>query len=143
MTAHDPHPFHQSKISLASPGPSTHALAMTARCEAASFGVNPLAHDLDPDRAFNDVELLDPDPYPAHSRMPEHDLGHVLGDGLDEIDMPAPGHQANGVEDHIVGEDRAHVVGAGRGARHQSLDIEHDALRAPMLALVGAEVRGS
>jgi len=29
MTAHDPHPSHQSKISLASPGPSTHSLAMT------------------------------------------------------------------------------------------------------------------
>src|SRR5271156_5161441 len=101
------------------------------------------AHNLDPDAAFDDVELLDPDAHPADARILEDDLGHVPGDGLDEIDMAPAGYEPDCVQDDIVGEDGAHVVGADRRALNRRLDIEHDPLRAPMLALVGAEVGGS
>src|SRR5580658_3267231 len=118
-------------------------VVMTSRFEPALFVVDPIPGDLDADAAFDNVELLDPDAHPAHPWMLENDLGDVLDDRLDEIDMAPPRHQADRVQDDIVGEDGMHVVGARRGALNRSLDIEHDALWRTMFALVCAEVGGS
>src|SRR6185437_2075566 len=61
---------------------------------------------------------------------------------LDEIDMAAPDHETDGVENQVVGKDRAHVVRVRAAAPHQRLDIEDDALADGALEIISADLSG-
>ena len=74
----------------------------------------------------------------------KQDRSDLFGERLDKIDMAAADHdQADGVENDVVGENRAHVVGMRAGAPHQSLDIEDDALTDGALEIIGADRGGN
>ena len=57
--------------------------------------------------------------------------------------MAAPHDQPDGVENDVVGENRAHIVGMRAGATHQRLDIEDDALTDGTLEIIGADRGGN
>ena len=69
------------------------------------------AHDLDADGARLLVELLDPDPNARRARMRQAMLRHLLGNGLDQMDMAAREDGLDAVDDGVV------VEGAGRCRR--------------------------
>src|SRR5262249_42775446 len=100
-----------------------------------------LATDFDPDRALDDVEFADADPNAAHPRMLQKDRGNLFGERLDEIDVAAADHEADGVENDVVGENRPHVVRVGSGAAHHGVDVEDDALTDGALEIIGADRR--
>src|SRR4029077_9179531 len=102
-----------------------------------------LATDFDPDRALDHVEFADVDANAAHPCMPQKDRGDLLGERLDKIDMAAPDHEADGVENDVVGENRPHVVRVRSGAAHHSLDVEDDALTDRTLEIIGADGSGN
>ena len=54
--------------------------------------------------------------------------------------MAAPRHEPDRVEDHVVGKNRAHVVGMRVDPPHRRVDIETDALLAAALVRIGADV---
>ena len=74
--------------------------------------------------------------------MLQHDRGDRLGDGLDEVDMAAAEDDPDGVEDDVVGDDGAQVVGVGGGAGDGGVDVEQQTLACPALVRVGADLRG-
>src|ERR1700677_77719 len=99
--------------------------------------------DFDPDSALDHVELADVDPNAAHPRMLQEDRSDLFRERLDKIDMAAPHDQANGVENDVVGENRAHSIGVRAGATHESLDVEDDPLTDGTLEIIGADRGGN
>ena len=74
--------------------------------------------------------------------MLQQDRGDLFRERLDKIDMAAADDKTDRVENHVVGKDRAHVVGMRAGAPHQSLDVEDDALTDGALEIIGADRGG-
>ena len=98
-----------------------------------------LAADPHADGARRDIELLDLHGDGVHALMPQHALGEALGDRLDQLDMAAGEDHFDRVHDHVIGEDRAHVVGAV-DAGHVRFDVEAHALRMAVFVSVGADL---
>lgn len=71
----------------------------------------------------------------------KHDRRDLLGERLDKFNMTAPDHEPNRVDDDVIGEDCPHIVGVTAHAAHFRLDVKHDALRRPMLEIIGADPR--
>ncbi len=55
--------------------------------------------------------------------------------------MAAAYDKSNGVEDDVIGEDRAHIFRVRAGSPHQSFDLEGDALLYMPLEIIGADLR--
>src|SRR5690348_1089992 len=76
----------------------------------------PLPADLDADLALDHIELADVDADAAHARVLQENRGDLFGEGLDKIDMAAPDHEPDRVENQVIGEDRPHVSAMRAGA---------------------------
>ena len=72
--------------------------------------------------------------------MLEDHGGDILGDGLDEVDVAASDDEPDRIQDHVVGENRAHVVGVSDSARDRGLDIEENALLGAPLVRISADL---
>ena len=99
-----------------------------------------IAPDLDADGAVDHVDLADADAQASHARVFQHRVRDLLRKGLHELHVAAPDGEPDRVQNDVVGEDRAHVVGVTRGAAHRDLDVEHDPLRRDALEIVGADM---
>src|SRR5579883_209935 len=107
--------------------------------QLADFAGLAFALDLDPDAAFDHVELFGAHGDRLNSRMGEKRIGNALGERLDEIDMATAQDQLDRIDDQIIGEDVAHIFGLMGGATDIDVDIEAHALRAVALMVIGAD----
>ena len=76
-----------------------------------------VARDFDADAARAGVELFDPHRDVRGARMRQHGGGDLLGQRLDQRDVPARRDHADRIRDHVVGEHVAHVGSARRPGR--------------------------
>ena len=98
-----------------------------------------LTTDFNPDRAVNHIELPNIDSNAVYPRVLQQDRGDLFRERLNKIDMAAPDDEADRVQDHVVGENRTHIVRVRAGAAHQSLNIEDDALTEGAFEIVSAD----
>src|SRR5262249_21396125 len=98
-----------------------------------------LAHDLDADRAGADIELLDPDRRADHPGLRQDDRGDPLRQRLYQRDVLLRDDHADAVEDHVVGEHVADILGHLRRTQDGDVDVEADLLNLLALVLVGPD----
>ncbi len=98
------------------------------------------AHHFDPDRALDNVQLARNDLHFPRAFVAQHDGGHRLGECLNELMMALRSNDPDRVENHVVGENRAHIREVAAGAPNQRLDVERNALAPAPLEIIGANV---
>ena len=101
----------------------------------------PAAHDLDPERARDAVELLEPHEHPHRPRVGENPRRDPLGQGLEEVDPLGGDLLLDRLGDRVVGDHLVDVVVRGRRVvRDLEHDVEADALGDAALGAEGADL---
>ena len=66
----------------------------------------------------------------------------LFGQCLDQGDMAAAQDQLDRIDDEIIGEDIAHILGLRAGAADIDIDVEADALRMAAFKIIGSDGDG-
>src|SRR5208282_5782336 len=88
-----------------------------------------------------DIELFDADAHARDAPVGEAKLCHPIGEGFDQIDMPARRDALDALDNGLVIEHGADFIAPRRFALHADLDADAQARRPGFLMRVDADAR--